>query len=383
MTIAMCFLSMAIVLTKQSGRSDQERFLALFLFIYGLVKFDQLYMHTNSFEIWPHLAGIMFSLKLFLPSVMYFYTRSLTEQKEQWFKRQDTFALCAPFIAALVATPYYVLSAEQKVALMNPLTRDPVLYERAVLGCQIGLVLFVVTAFTYLGMSFKLFRAHTSRLRMLFSQIEDKQISWLRWVIIVITLAWIWYAICELWLLTGKQPGSVYLTNMVIEMFFVGFIALRGINQQPVYQESNAELDWVETASNSDKESVYSKSSLTEEARVEIAKKLLYVMDVEQLYKDSELSLRTLSDKIQVSEVRISETFSQHMKTSFFDFVNQHRVREACRLLQQTDHKIVAVAFDAGFNSRSTFGAAFKKYIKQSPSQYRKQHSANAASRGG
>ena len=92
------------------------------------------------------------------------------------------------------------------------------------------------------------------------------------------------------------------------------------------------------------------------------------------LYKNPELSLRMLSDKINVSEIRISETFSQHMQTSFFDFVNEFRVKEACRLLQTTDVKILAVALDSGFNSRSTFGAAFKKHVNLSPSQYRNQH---------
>lgn len=374
MTVALSFFSGTLVLARKSGRKDQERFLAAFLTLYGMVKLDQLYLHTGGIAIWPHLAGIMYSLQLFLPALMYFYVRSLTYPTVKWFQSKDAFALLTPSVAAIVASPYYVLSAQQKIDLMNPLTRDPVLYERAILGCQIGLFLFTCAALTYLFLSFKRFKEHTERLQMLFSRIDDKQIDWLRWVILALAFGWTWYALSELWLLSGTQPRSVFLATLIFELLLVGFIAFRGINQHLVYKKADVNLTLATTPEEDSQALLYSRSGLTEAGRKEIAEQLIQIMREQELFKEPELSLRMLSEKIAVSEVRISETFSQHMHTSFFEFVNTFRVEEACNLLKNTEHKILAVGLDAGFNSRSTFSAAFKKRIGQTPSQYRNQH---------
>lgn len=373
MTIALCFFCGVLVLTRKSGRPDQERFLAAFLALFGLLKLDQLFMRTDGYELVPHLAGLAYSLDLFLPPVMYFYVRSLTYPAVQWFKKSDLYALLTPISAAIIASPYYLLTGEQKIALMNPLTRDPILYERAILGCQIGLLLFVITALVYLALSLKRFNEHTSRLRLLFSRIDDKQINWLRQVILVLVFGWTGYALSELWLLMGTQPPAVYLATMIFELLFICFFAFQGINQQPVYTTEEMNLLVATAPTTDDQDHLYARSGLTDEGREQIAHKLNNVMAQDSLFKESDLSLRMLSDKIGVSEVQISETFSQHMNTNFFDFVNAFRVREACHLLKSTQHKVLAVALDSGFNSRSTFSNAFKKHTGQTPSQYRSQ----------
>lgn len=378
MSIALCFFSAALVLARHSHRQDQDRFLAAFLVLFGALKLDQLYLRTGGYEVLPHLAGIAYSLDLFLPPVMYFYARSLTHPSAQWFEKKDLWALFTPALAALIASPYYLLSANQKIALMDPQTRDPQLYERAVLGCQIGLLLFIVTAIVYLTLSFKRFNEHTSRLYMLFSRIDDKQISWLRWVSLVLFFGWTGYALSELWLLTGTQPPGVYLATMVFELAFISFFAFQGINQKPVYHTQAQNLLKSDTNLGGGTESLYAKSGLTQADRQRIADKLNDVMAKESLFKDPDLSLRMLSERIAVSDVRISETFSQHMNTNFFDFVNSFRVEEACALLKSTQQKVLAVALDSGFNSRSTFSTAFKKHTGQTPSQYRSSTQENS-----
>ena len=64
------------------------------------------------------------------------------------------------------------------------------------------------------------------------------------------------------------------------------------------------------------------------------------------------------------------------LNKSFYDCINQYRVEEAKLLLidpSKSAHKIASIAFDAGFNSISTFNDVFKKITGQTPSQYRKQ----------
>lgn len=378
MTVGISIFSIAQLLMRNSQRREPELFLIGFLGLYGLIKLDQLYLRSNGYEVWPHLAGIMFAVQMFLPATLYFYARAITSPSRRWLQLKDSHAFITPLIAALVASPYYLLTAEEKIALMHPLTRDPELYNRAMLGCQIGLTLFVITALVYLTYSFNRFKEHNSRLRMLFSRIDDKQIDWLRWMLLILALGWTWYAISEYWLLTGTQPRSVYLLTVTLEMIWIGFIAIRGINQAPIYDAATVNLELAETQTTSNQETLYTRSGLTLEDREKIADQLTQAMEQDHLYRDPELSLRTLSDKIKVSEINISETFSQHLQSSFFDFVNRYRVAEACKILTESDNKVLAVAFDSGFNSRSTFSAAFKKHMGVTPSEFRKQNRDNS-----
>lgn len=372
MTIAIACFSSVILLSRRSERKDQYVFLAGFLLLYAAIKIDQLHILTGNYALLPHLTGFTYAAKLFLPSAMYFYARALTSPDVKWLSRRDWPALIMPFIATIVALPYYLLSAEQKIALMDPATRDADLYERALLGCQLGLVLFVITALVYLTFSFRSFRAHTSRLRMLFSRIDDKEIDWLRWVLLVLTFGWVWYGLSELWLLTGTQPRSAYFATVVFEFLWISAIALRGVNQLPVYQPDSLPESLIAPGGSKTQPEQYARSGLSTTDRNRIAAKLRIAMESDGLYREPDLSLRMLSERLGVSDINLSETFSAGLNTSFFDFVNGYRIAHACKLLSETNDKVLAVAFDSGFNSRSTFSTAFKKHVGTTPSEYRK-----------
>ena len=62
------------------------------------------------------------------------------------------------------------------------------------------------------------------------------------------------------------------------------------------------------------------------------------------------------------------------MRQNFFDYVNNYRVEEFKKLVNdpaKKDDKLIFLAYDAGFNSKSTFNTAFKKFTGQTPSDYR------------
>jgi len=83
--------------------------------------------------------------------------------------------------------------------------------------------------------------------------------------------------------------------------------------------------------------------------------------------------LRQLSDAIGATEHRVSEVLNQHLKTSFYDFVNGRRIAEAKLILQQDGERTVLdIALEVGFNSKSTFYTAFKKVTGQSPAAFRR-----------
>ncbi len=59
----------------------------------------------------------------------------------------------------------------------------------------------------------------------------------------------------------------------------------------------------------------------------------------------------------------------------FFDFVNHYRVRDAIQILSVPTEcpGILEVALDVGFNSISTFYAAFKRATGKTPAQFRRE----------
>jgi len=62
------------------------------------------------------------------------------------------------------------------------------------------------------------------------------------------------------------------------------------------------------------------------------------------------------------------------MGQTFHDFVNGYRVREVQRRILAGDTrsiKMLALAMDAGFASKSAFNEAFKKHTSQTPSAFR------------
>jgi AraC-like DNA-binding protein len=96
------------------------------------------------------------------------------------------------------------------------------------------------------------------------------------------------------------------------------------------------------------------------------------------LYRNSELTLATLADEVGINVHHLSETLNQQGRKNFNQFVNEYRVAEVCQQLEQKgDRKLIDLAFDAGFSSKSSFNAIFKKITGKTPSLYR-QHIESA-----
>ncbi len=107
----------------------------------------------------------------------------------------------------------------------------------------------------------------------------------------------------------------------------------------------------------------------------EYAVKLQRFMDATKPFKNAELTLPELAASLGISPNHLSQIINDKFGQNFFDFINSYRVKEAERALLAPEHShltILAIAYDAGFNSKSAFNAAFKKHAGMTPSQFRK-----------
>ncbi len=107
----------------------------------------------------------------------------------------------------------------------------------------------------------------------------------------------------------------------------------------------------------------------------EMIEKLDDLMSRVKLYQDPDLHLDGLADSMGGSTRSLSALINGHYEQNFYDFVNDYRVRDAQRQLEdpRLKSKTIQRIFEvAGFNSKSTFNTYFKKVTGKTPSQYRK-----------
>lgn len=120
----------------------------------------------------------------------------------------------------------------------------------------------------------------------------------------------------------------------------------------------------------------YSSSSLTSAALVSIAEKLETYLHKEHPYRNNELRLPDLAEALDISAHHLSQVINEHYGKTFNQYINEYRVEEAKKLLQSTEHRdtyIIEIAYQVGFNNKTTFNQAFKTQTGMSPSQWRRQ----------
>lgn len=372
MTLAATLFAIGLLLVQRVGRRDQTLYLVAFLGLCALVKADWLVYLTGGYIAVPQLAGLVFPFKTMLGPVFYVYVRSMTAASPQPLRRSDAWALSGPALIFLIMSRFFFLSSEQKAGLISLHYPDPELRDWAFMACKLTFLAFLAVSLVYLAAAYRLVRNHVSRLRDLFSNIEDKSLAWIRWALFILAGGWAWYSLGEIWGIQGSRPAWYPVLTACFDLGWIGLIAFFGLVQRPV-------LDTVPSEPPSDDKTRYARSLLTEDRLCEIEDRLAHAMQHTRLYTDPNLSLRRLSDRLRISEDHLSQTFSRKIGANFFEYINRHRVAEARQRLTDTDDSIVNIAYDVGFNSRSTFNAAFKAQAGMAPSAFRRQARAQAA----
>lgn len=103
-----------------------------------------------------------------------------------------------------------------------------------------------------------------------------------------------------------------------------------------------------------------------------LADQILYLLDKDEIYKDPDLSLQSLSNKLSMKPYLVSQVINHYMGVSFYEMINHRRINYTCELMELYPYKpVLDIALQAGFNSKSTFNSAFKKYKGVTPTQFK------------
>jgi AraC-like DNA-binding protein len=360
-----CMIGMTVLaLLEVFGRPKERQnvFLKALLLLLLMHLAGELFIYSGAYVYAPALAGAQFPFRVLLGPALFFYAHATMSPDKAIDKRVWVLALSGPILVLLAMLPFiFMISPAEKLALANPLTRDPELWQIALFTCFFTTFVFVAYTVLFLVPAFKLHNSHRKQLMDRFSEIEHRSLDWFRPILLIWGAVWLMYAV-EFSL--GAMGWLWFGSGVLLPTFEV--IALAVFIQKALSQKVLNESDKGLSAASEPKTALLS----TEKMQL-IASKLERAMNQDNLFLLDNLSLNKLSESVCETENHISETLSQFLNTNFFQFVNGFRVEAAKMALEDRDKLVTSIAYDVGFNSKSTFNTAFKKVVGYSPSAYR------------
>ncbi len=120
----------------------------------------------------------------------------------------------------------------------------------------------------------------------------------------------------------------------------------------------------------------YKTTPISEEQIGQTFEKIVKIIDDEKQFRNVDISLKSLSERLNVSTQIISLVINQKSGSNFNSFINHYRIKEAIRLIDDITFRnrtIASIAMEVGFNSISSFNTAFKKETGKTPQAYRQQ----------
>lgn len=358
-------------------------FLAWFLGFYALIFLFKLPAVVATIPVEHITVGIWLPLYCLLPPSMWFFVREQIGRRRYKFKHIGWRQFEVPLISIVLVMPYNILPNDSKLALFNSSLleqKDDIELLARLVAIYVVIVVFVFQFLYYLIKSQRLLVLHARNIRQLFSNVENKTLGWLRWVLRLLMLIWLAHAagflvdsVIEL-----EQHWQSFTASM--EITLLALLVFKTTRQREIFNNSN----WValaETGTAQVKRNLndaptdkHAKAGLTKSTRGKILKKLEEVIRQQKLYRDKELTLKKFSDSIGVESVYVSQVINQDFHSDFFDYINSQRIEEATQLLRaQPKRKIINIARAVGFNTKSTFNKAFKHQNKKTPKKYRRQ----------
>lgn len=169
--------------------------------------------------------------------------------------------------------------------------------------------------------------------------------------------------------LTGaERGGAAEIVVMLVRVLAILVLAWYSVDRQ-IWTLLGS--DTVEEA-RAEESRRYRNSAIDDALAGDVQRRLEAVMETDKPFLDPLISLDALASRLRIKPAILTQVLNVHMGTGFFAFVNQHRIEAAKqRLIADPAASIADIAFEVGYNSRSTFYAAFKSACGCTPSAYR------------
>ena len=225
-----------------------------------------------------------------------------------------------------------------------------------------------------------LLQKHKKNIKHNFSYYEKINLDWLKYWIIGSIISF-----CIIFMLltvgSGKEMEASDLFKFVslsltLNLVIIGYFGLRqatifvDIEQKKLVSE---QITRVPAEIDGKLAKKYKKSGLTKQQSKQYADMLQEYMKRKKPYLENKLTLKQLSESLRISTNHLSQIINEQLNCSFFDFINEYRVEDIKQKLENKEYEnftILALAYECGFNSKSSFNSTFKRFTGCTPKQF-------------
>ncbi len=157
----------------------------------------------------------------------------------------------------------------------------------------------------------------------------------------------------------GENAGVIVSNGNLLGLLLIGLTAWVASDSKPEITSSDA----------SDEPAA---ATATTEDR-EILLRLDEMMTTKKIFRDENLNLTRLARRMGLPSRQISNAINRATGGNVSQYVNQLRVREACRLLEETDQSVTAIMLESGFQTKSNFNREFRRVTGMTPMAWRER----------
>jgi AraC-like DNA-binding protein len=358
-----------------------NRFLSMFMFLYSLILAQMLLNDLGYGEKIPHVLLVFLGLPFLIGPLHFLYAKSLINFSAK-MKKNDWLHFLPFVVVELYFLSYLFKTNQQIQALFDKQQVNDVSTLFIIHNW-----LIIIQGMIYLIYTIILINKYSKNIKNIFSTIEKIKLNWLKIITYMVIFVLNFFMIENFLMLFNIQLSYHFnLTSFLyaILIYVLGYI---GFSKSEIYAEPEfAEL--MNHLPKYDQKSIeqktmyipkYEKSGLSQQKAKQYLESLLILMEEKEPFRDSELTLNQLAEILAITPHNLSEVLNTKLNQNFFDFVNNYRIEHVKKDLvdpEKQNLKILSIAFDSGFNSKTSFNTIFKKDTGLTPSQYR-MHNLN------
>lgn len=208
-----------------------------------------------------------------------------------------------------------------------------------------------------------------------YSVIEQIEYKWLKFLTYIALFFWIIYLIMVILIFSNVHfpfnLNSIIYISLALFIFTISAYGVYNTNTFSKIKITKANVNLNETSSFKDKKKA-TDNFANYDIRKEFEKIEKYILSTKP-FLNKDLTLQDLSKLVNLHPKKCSEIINKSTNSNYFDFINTFRINYFNEQIVKPENKnitIIAVAFNSGFSSKSTFNRTYKKLTGISPSQY-------------
>ena len=361
------FLFMGIFLfSNDRGKRLSNILLGTFCIAIAINLMDMFLMMQEKYGLVGLLSVLDLALILIMGPLIYFYCKSVVF-KDYKLNRKSVIH----FLPFLVMTLFVIYNFVVTPMDIQQQAMKEVNEFKLSLWQALIVVPFYIHMLIYLFLSARVVKLYDEVISAEYSDLTAINIDWLKFlfraflsiILISISLSIIPYT-------SLRALSHIVLIVFIILVFFmINKVIFKALKQPAIFSG----------ISENQVSRKYINSNLSEEEKSDYTKAIQNLMTTSAPYLEAGLSLKKLSEMLEMKPRVISQIINEKMKMSFHDFINTQRIGHAKKLIITADSKVtfLEILYQSGFNSKSSFNTAFKKVTGLTPKEFRKNLEKN------